>query len=188
MSSLEIILIAAVVALVATPFVLKFSRRQKARSIQKFAAVEIEVRGSAPSIADFASRNFEQLARPEGDLITYESLTAVLEKAAHRADREQIELLRSRLEPQRVDGHGLLNWPIRWLTPLGHVIEQQKEKRTGAIGAGMGGAVAYNYDVTVDIYGASRDDIATFVSRVNAQPLSEQAYSRNLPSRPRTRR
>ena len=135
-----------------------------------FAAQKRE-RNRAGAFVEILTRFFDALDTDKTGLLTRQHLHAVDGLNCSDADKA---LLRAALCHIGADVFVAENpWFLAPLaefefTAIGHVTGKRKETRVTIAGHPYGG-VAVPYDVWIDEYAVSRDDLATYVARVNAR-------------------
>lgn len=135
-----------------------------------FAAQKRE-RDRAASFVDVLTRHFDALDTDKTGLLTQRALLAVDGLDCSDADKA---LLRAALchagsEVFVAENPWFLATPEEYkFTPIGHVIGQRKETTVAVTGHPYGG-VAVPVDIWVDDYAISREDLSSYVDRVNAR-------------------
>lgn len=137
-----------------------------------FAAQKRE-RGRAAQFASVLDRHFDALDVDKTGLLTRSAALPRVD-SLNICDAEK-SWLRSALAHVGVETYIAPNpWLLGTLdekydfTPIGHVVGRHKETRTAVTG-GMYHCSAVPYDVWVDDYAISREDLASYVERVDAR-------------------
>lgn len=134
-------------------------------------AAQARERRRASSFVEVLSRYFDELDTDGSGILTTAHLLEVNKLDCSEQDKA---LLRAALSNVGKNVYVAENpWLLAPLeeytfTPIGHKVGQHKETRCTVTGHPYGG-VAVPYEVWVDTYGISRDDLATYVDRVNAR-------------------
>jgi hypothetical protein len=133
-----------------------------------FAAQKRE-RDRAASFVDVLTRHFDALDTDKIGLVTRGALRAVDGLNCSDADRALLRaaLCHAGAEVFVAENPWYLATPAEYtFTAIGHVVGRRKEIGVSVTGHPYGGVVV-PYDIWVDDYAISREDLASYVDRVN---------------------